>query len=226
VRLPIPITSGSSNTCLALFLDEDSLSRVSGDSAPFEECVNDADRAMCEEETARNVLRVEIAADGADLARWRAQGAQLAIIIPPLASIPQTSAHSPSRLPDGSRVARFRVIERHANPAFRQKGTVSCGSMSIDLDSRKVTRDGLSVHLSRTEFRLLLSLLKTPGKVVSCKDLLRDTFGAEPAKREHHLRMYVRLLRLRIEQDPSRPRYVLTERNLGYRLALSDDDGA
>ena len=74
------------------------------------------------------------------------------------------------------------------------------------------------IHLTPNEFRLLTVLVKNAGKVMTHRQLLRDVWGPESGEEAHYLRVYMNQLRQKIEADPSRPQYLLTETGVGYRL--------
>lgn len=114
-----------------------------------------------------------------------------------------------------SAVLRCRVV---GTPAQEQT-VVRTGELEIDLQRGFVTLRGAAVRLSRTEYRLLEVLAQHPGKTLTTHELLRGVFGAEARKTDHYLRMYIMLLRRRLETHVGRPRYILTDRNRGYRLS-------
>jgi len=90
--------------------------------------------------------------------------------------------------------------------------------LSIDLNSREVIVDGKHIKLRPTEFRLLYHLVENAGWVVPHETLLAKVWGYEYREEVHYLRLYVTYLRQKIEPDPSHPRYILTERGVGYRF--------
>jgi DNA-binding response OmpR family regulator len=91
--------------------------------------------------------------------------------------------------------------------------------LSIDLNSREVIVEGKRIKLRPTEFRLLYHLVENAGWVVPHETLLAKVWGYEYRDEVHYLRLYVTYLRQKIEPDPSHPRYILTERGVGYRFA-------
>jgi len=118
-------------------------------------------------------------------------------------------------------LARIRVALRHRGsalqPALRH---VERDGLVVDLDSRRVTRDGDAVHLTPTEFALLARLVRGAGRIVTHRQLLADVWGAEHVDDTHYLRLYMGQLRSKLERTPSEPRFLLTEIGVGYRFAV------
>jgi two-component system KDP operon response regulator KdpE len=96
--------------------------------------------------------------------------------------------------------------------------------LHVDLSRREVTVDGQPVHLTRNEFKLLTMLVKNAGRVMTHRQLLKEVWGPGSADELHYLRVYINQLRQKIESDSARPRYLMTEPGVGYRLMseLSD----
>ncbi|MGE3913896.1 MAG: response regulator transcription factor [Chloroflexota bacterium] len=116
--------------------------------------------------------------------------------------------------------ARIKAVLRRTElppPAPRQSITVD-DRLSIDFERREVTVDGQKVQLRPTEYRLLYHLASNPGAVLSHETLLSRVWGPEYRDASHYLRLYINYLRQKIEKDPSSPRYILTERGVGYRF--------
>ncbi len=117
-------------------------------------------------------------------------------------------------------MARLRTALRHrlqqegAAPVFRS------GGLSVDLLRRVVTRDGQPIHLSPREFDILALLVKHAGRVLTHRQLLGQLWGVGGDVQQ--LRVYVRQVRQKIEPDPERPRHILTETGVGYRLAVDE----
>jgi two-component system KDP operon response regulator KdpE len=88
----------------------------------------------------------------------------------------------------------------------------------VDLEDRKVLLDGEEVHLTPIEFDLLRMLAQHPGRLVTQRQLLQEVWGPQYVDESHYLRVHVAHIRAKIERDPSRPRYVITEPGVGYRL--------
>jgi two-component system KDP operon response regulator KdpE len=116
-------------------------------------------------------------------------------------------------------LARLRVALRHAaagegdgEPVFQS------GPLMVDRVRRQVFVDDEEVHLTPTEYKLLLALVKHAGRVRTHQQLLQDVWGAGYPGQVHSLRVYMAQLRHKLEQDPNRPRLLLTEPSVGYRL--------
>lgn len=120
----------------------------------------------------------------------------------------------------GELVARVRVALRHAashaQPSPDSK--VVAGEIIIDLVRRTVTRGGEEVHLTPIEYKLLTALAKHAGLVMTHRHLLREVWGPGHAEDSTYLRMFMRQLRRKLEDDPTKPRWLLTEIGVGYRL--------
>jgi two-component system KDP operon response regulator KdpE len=116
--------------------------------------------------------------------------------------------------------ARLRVMLRHANRIAGQDepGPLRCGELVIDLAAHAVTRSGATEHLTPLEFRLLAALARTPGRVLTHRQLLREVWGPAHVEHTHYLRIYLGQLRQKLEADPARPRHLLTELGVGYRF--------
>jgi two-component system, OmpR family, KDP operon response regulator KdpE len=114
-------------------------------------------------------------------------------------------------------LARLRAVLRRSAEAG---GTprLQIGELDIDLADRSVTRGGEPVHLTPIEFDLLRVLAQHHGRLVTQRQLLREVWGPEYGDETHYLRVHVAHIRAKIEADPSRPRYLITEPGVGYRL--------
>ncbi|HSD90507.1 MAG TPA: response regulator [Kofleriaceae bacterium] len=116
-------------------------------------------------------------------------------------------------------LARIRVALRHARAQRTPDDPVLCvGPIRIDQARHEVTNDGKTVHLTPTEYRLLVLLGRHAGKVLTHKQLLTDVWGPRNTHQTHYLRVHMAALRRKIEADPARPRYLTTEPGVGYRL--------
>jgi len=118
-------------------------------------------------------------------------------------------------------LARIRLALRHA---ARRGGPepgplLELGPLRIDADRRQVTVRGQEVKLTATEFRILSLLAASPGRVLTHRFLLGQVWGPGHTEELHHLRVHVAELRKKLEEDPARPRLLLTELGVGYRLA-------
>jgi two-component system KDP operon response regulator KdpE len=125
----------------------------------------------------------------------------------------------------GELLARVRVALRHAVRPDTGKNVLVLGQASIDLEKRRALRDGAEVHLTAIEFRLLACLAKHLGMVVTHRQLLQEVWGPPHVEHTHYLRVYVKQLRDKLEPDPVRPRYLLTETGVGYRLVADENSG-
>ena len=113
-------------------------------------------------------------------------------------------------------LARLRALLRRAGPSTEP--VLEVGELVIDLDKRLVTVGGRRVQLTPNEFDLLRVLAQNEGKLMTHPALLREVWGPAYGTESHYLHVYVSQLRRKLEDDPSRPRYVLTEPGAGYRL--------
>jgi two-component system KDP operon response regulator KdpE len=117
-------------------------------------------------------------------------------------------------------LARIRVALRHSAQSQGSKTVVvRAGALAIDLAGHIVTRAGVEVKLTATEFKLLAYLAAHTGRVLTHRSLLTHVWGPEEAERVEYLRVYMAQLRRKLEADPSQPAYLLTEPGVGYRFA-------
>jgi len=114
-------------------------------------------------------------------------------------------------------LARLRAAVRRAVPA-PDEPVVSTPGFTVDLAAKRVTRDGADVRLTPTEWQLLEILVRNRGRLVTQKQLLHDVWGPAYGSESNYLRVYVAQLRRKLEPEPSRPRYLLTEPGMGYRF--------
>ncbi|MBC8160289.1 MAG: response regulator transcription factor [Roseiflexaceae bacterium] len=117
-------------------------------------------------------------------------------------------------------VSRIRaVLRRHYTQPLEPMTTVAVDDrLTIDFARREVQINGERVNLRPTEYRLLFHLVQNAGYVMTHEQLLNKVWGPEYRDESHYLRLYVTYLRQKIEQDPSNPHYILTERGVGYRF--------
>ncbi len=117
-------------------------------------------------------------------------------------------------------LARIRVALRHARQAGGgpAEPVVATGPLRIDLARREVSVGGAPVHLTPIEYRLLASLARHAGLVLTHRQLLREVWGVAHTTQTHYLRVFMAQLRRKVEPDPARPRLLLTEPGVGYRL--------
>ncbi|OZE83399.1 DNA-binding response regulator [Rhodococcus sp. 15-649-1-2] len=114
-------------------------------------------------------------------------------------------------------LARLRAALRRGQRAV-EDAVVETDSFTVDLSSKTVTRGGDVVHLTRTEWGVLELLARNRGKLVSQREILKTVWGPKHERETHYLRIYLAQLRQKLEDDPSRPRHLLTETGMGYRL--------
>ena len=117
-------------------------------------------------------------------------------------------------------LARIRVALRHAaRAAGRRAGAgLRGGRRPGGPAAREVRRGGEEVHLTPTEYKLLAVLVRHAGKVLTHRQLLKEVWGSHSANQSHYVRVYMAQLRQKIEADPARPRLLVTEPGVGYRL--------
>jgi two-component system KDP operon response regulator KdpE len=117
-------------------------------------------------------------------------------------------------------LARLRAALRHRLQQQGERPVFRSGDLSVDLVRRIVTVRGQEVKLTPREYDLLRLLVAHAGKVLTHKFILREVWGSESDVQ--YLRIYIRALRQKIEAEPERPQYILTEQGVGYRLRPSD----
>ena len=113
-------------------------------------------------------------------------------------------------------LARIRAAQRHKLQQEGERPVFRMGDLTVDLVRRIVTVRGEEVKFSPREYELLRLLVRHAGKVLTHKLILREVWGSETEVQ--YLRIYIRALRQKIEEDPERPRYIQTETGVGYRL--------
>jgi two-component system KDP operon response regulator KdpE len=119
-------------------------------------------------------------------------------------------------------LARVRVALRHlAKPTAGASAVFRTGDLEVDLERRLVRLGGQRVHLSPTEYELIKVFVAHPDKVLTDRMLLQKVWGPQFGSEAHYLHVYVARLRKKLEADPQKPRYLITEPGVGYRL-LSD----
>ncbi len=117
-------------------------------------------------------------------------------------------------------MARIRVALRHGSRSSRDptSSVVTVGDLKIDLAKRVVFAGDREVHLTPTEYKLLATLMNHAGRVMTHKQLLDQVWGPGHAHQMQYLRVYMTQLRQKLEKNPARPRYLLTEPGVGYRI--------
>jgi two-component system KDP operon response regulator KdpE len=122
----------------------------------------------------------------------------------------------------GELLARIRVALRHRDQGIEAPAdaVVTLGDVRIDLARRQVGRGQEEVRLTPTEFKLLTTLVRHAGRVMTHRMLLKEAWGPAHASQTQYLRVYMGQLRRKLEADPARPRYLVTEPGVGYRLKV------
>jgi len=123
----------------------------------------------------------------------------------------------------GELLARIRVALRHSttSPESIQPEVFTTGHLTVDLAKRLVYLDDREVHLTPIQYRLLSVLVKHAGKVLTHHQILKEVWGPTHMNDAHYLRIYMSQLRQKLEADPAKPEYLLTESGVGYRLKVS-----
>jgi two-component system KDP operon response regulator KdpE len=121
----------------------------------------------------------------------------------------------------GELLARLRAALRRAGAPGEP--VLSVGPITVDLEKHAVTVGGKAVHLTPHEFRLLRVLAQNEGKLMTHRAILREVWGPAYGDESNYLHVYVSQLRRKLEPDPARPRYLLTEPGAGYRLVAPED---
>ena len=123
----------------------------------------------------------------------------------------------------GEFLARVRVALRrwHSQSAVVSSNdrAIISGKLSINVDTRQVIVNGETIHLTPLEYDLLYYLATNQGRVVAHRELLREIWGAEYGDEREYLRVFISQIRKKVEEDPTRPAYILTEPRIGYRFA-------
>jgi two-component system, OmpR family, KDP operon response regulator KdpE len=123
-------------------------------------------------------------------------------------------------------LARIRVALRRVDTLPPADTPIVCGELVIDRDRRRVTRGDVEVRLTPKELELLAFLAQHPDRVLTHRALLKAVWGPHAVDQPEHLRVLVKSLRKKIEPDPSRPRYILTEPWVGYRFVAAAEPSA
>ncbi|HEY4056021.1 MAG TPA: response regulator [Kofleriaceae bacterium] len=120
----------------------------------------------------------------------------------------------------GELLARIRVVLRRTGGSA-SPDVIEVGPIKIDQPRHAVTVGGTEVHLTPIEFKLLLELAKQPGRVLTHRHMLIAVWGPNAVEQTHYLRVHMAALRRKVEADPARPQWLLTEAGVGYRLRES-----
>jgi two-component system KDP operon response regulator KdpE len=119
-------------------------------------------------------------------------------------------------------LARVRAVLKRANRSEAALAEIRCGQLEIDLARRNVSKDGVTIRLTRTEFNLLFELATHHNQVMLHDQLLSAVWGPEYRDDLDYLRAYIRYLRKKLESDPKEPTYIITYQGVGYMLACPE----
>jgi two-component system KDP operon response regulator KdpE len=119
-------------------------------------------------------------------------------------------------------MARIRSAFRNTIYESESDGTISLGDINIDLTNRLVKKAGVIIKLTATEYKILALFARQSGKVLTHGYLLREIWGPGYVNQSQYLRVFIAQLRKKIEEDPNRPRYILTQSGVGYRFSEPD----
>jgi two-component system KDP operon response regulator KdpE len=119
-------------------------------------------------------------------------------------------------------LARIHVALRAARTIEPEpdSGVITIGDLRVNFDARSVTVSGAEVYLTRTEYRLLSILIRSAGRVVTSRQILRQVWGAPYEDQTGYLRIYMQKLRSKVEREPGHPKYLITQRGVGYLLRV------
>ncbi len=115
-------------------------------------------------------------------------------------------------------LARLRAALRRGAPAEQEEAVVTTLDFTVDLAAKKANRDGKDVRLTPIEWEIVEVLVRNEGRLVTQRQLLKDVWGPQYEKETNYLRVYLAQIRHKLEPDPARPRYFLTEPRIGYRF--------
>jgi two-component system KDP operon response regulator KdpE len=123
-------------------------------------------------------------------------------------------------------LARIRVALRHVaeSTSGKEEAVFNVGELHVDLTRREVFLADQEVHLTPTEYRLLTTLIKYAGRVVTHRQLLKEVWGPSYVEQTHYLRVFVGQLRQKLEREPAKPRYLTNEPGIGYRLKVKGSE--
>ncbi len=119
----------------------------------------------------------------------------------------------------GELLARMRTALRHSLRTTPEETSLIFGDLRIDLAARLVKRADEIVHLTPLEYKLLITMARHSGKVLTHRFLLREVWGPLDSQENHYLRVFVASLRRKLEADSAQPKYIVTEQGVGYRFA-------
>ena len=118
----------------------------------------------------------------------------------------------------GELFARLRVALRRGMEAPSEAAVFRTGDIEVDPVRHRVTVGGKEVHLTRTEYKLLVVMIRHADRVLTHSQLLQEVWGENQEDQAHYVRVYMAQLRRKLEADPARPKYLQTEPGIGYRL--------
>lgn len=118
--------------------------------------------------------------------------------------------------------ARLHAVLSRSAQDKATEATIASNGLEIDMRLKRAWRDGQALALTPTEFRLLVTLMRHAGDVVSPKELVKEVWGAQYASEIGHVRRYIWHLRQKVEPDPENPRYIHNDRGFGYRFGPQD----
>ncbi len=118
-------------------------------------------------------------------------------------------------------LARLRAALRRAAPT-EQERVIATPDFTIDLGSKQIHRDDTEIHLTPTEWQMVEVLARSRGKLITQQQLLQQVWGPQYERETHYLRIYMSQIRRKLEPDPSRPRYFITEPGMGYRFVMEE----
>ena len=118
--------------------------------------------------------------------------------------------------------ARARAVLARSGGSFSGSEQLEAGELRVDLATRRVTRNRELIPLTPTEFKLLITLMRHPGEVISAGDLVREVWGPQAANEIGFVRRYIWHLRRKVERDPEHPRFIHNERGFGYRFEVAE----
>jgi two-component system KDP operon response regulator KdpE len=118
-------------------------------------------------------------------------------------------------------LARLRAALRRAAPT-EQERDIATDDFTIDLGAKQIRKNGDTLHLTPTEWQIVEVLARQRGKLVTQQQLLQQVWGPQYERETHYLRIYMSQIRRKLEPDPSRPRYFITEPGMGYRFVMEE----
>ena len=118
--------------------------------------------------------------------------------------------------------ARARAVLARSGGNLSSSEQLEAGELRVDLATRRVTRNRELIPLTPTEFKLLITLMRHPGEVISAGDLVREVWGPQSANEIGFVRRYIWHLRRKVERDPENPRFIHNERGFGYRFEAAE----